>query len=70
MEQHIKILNSKTQTKLLCLVFANHPLHFQRAQLVHFFSNFNIFCTIGCAKWRTKKSFLKLRSNRAMYKNL
>jgi hypothetical protein len=31
MEQHAKCLNSKTQTELLCLVFANQRLHFQRA---------------------------------------
>jgi hypothetical protein len=31
MEKYAKNLNSKTQIELLCLVFANHPLHFQRA---------------------------------------
>ncbi len=31
MEQCIMNLNSKTQTELLCLVYANQPLHFQRA---------------------------------------
>ncbi len=31
MEQHTKSSNSKTQTKLLCSIFTNQPLHFQKA---------------------------------------
>jgi hypothetical protein len=68
MEQCTKSLNSNTQIELLCSIFANHPLHFQKAQLAQFFINLNIFCTIGYIKKITTKVCLNVKSNGATYK--
>jgi len=50
MEHCTKSLNSKTQTGLLCSIFVNHPLHFQRHNLFNFSSIQHFFVPLDASR--------------------